>query len=44
MGGIGDKIKMYQAVDRMIKEGKRVVFQMTNEIPEYAIKAYKNQC
>ena len=44
LGGIGDKIKMYQAVDRMIKEGKRVVFQMTNEIPEYAIKAYKNQC
>ena len=44
LGGIGDKIKMYHAIDTMIKSGKKVSYQLTNEIPEYAIKAYKNQC
>ena len=28
----------------MIKNGKRVTAQVNNEIPEYAIMAYKTQC
>ena len=44
LGGVGDKIKIYQAIDYMIKNGKRVTAQVNNEIPEYAIKAYKTQC
>ena len=44
LGGVGDKIKIYQAVDMLIKGGKRLTFQINNEIPEYAIKAYKTQC
>ena len=44
LGGVGDKIKIYQAIDHMIKTGKRVTAQVNNEIPEYALKAYKTQC
>ena len=44
LGGVGDKIKIYQAIDYMIKNGKKVTAQVNNEIPEYAIKAYKTQC
>ena len=44
LGGVGDKIKIYLAVDYMIKNGKKVAAQVNNEIPEYAIKAYKTQC
>ena len=44
LGGVGDKIKIYQAIDYMIKNGKKVAAQVNNEIPEYAIKAYKTQC
>ena len=42
--GVGDKIKIYQAIDYMIKNGKKVAAQVNNEIPKYAIKAYKTQC
>ena len=40
LGGVGDKIKIYQAVDMLIKGGKKLTFQINNEISEYAIKAY----
>ena len=44
LGGVGDKIKIYQAVDMLIKGGKKLPFQINNEIPDYVIKAYKTQC
>jgi len=44
LGGVGDKLKIYQAIDHLVKSGKKVSFQINNEIPEYAIKAYKTQC
>ena len=44
LSGVGDKIKIYQAIEQQVKSGRRVAFQISNEIPEYAIKAYKAQC
>ena len=44
LSGVGDKIKIYQAIDTQVKAGRRIAFLINNEIPEYAIKAYKTQC
>ena len=42
LSGVGDKIKIYQAIEQQVKSGRQVAFQISNEIPEYAIKATRH--
>jgi len=42
LASLGDKIRIYHAFEKAVKEHKVLPFSVTNEIPQYALGSYKH--
>lgn len=44
LGGLGDKIKLFGAMEALVKRKVHLPYQISNEIPNYAMNQYRHLC